>query len=135
MNKTLLRNKKGWHSFRSQFTGIVFMVPFIIGFVFLFAKPMIVSIIYSFSSMTINAGSVDLQWVGLENYVQLINDISFLKIVWAEAQSFLWKIPMILVFSMFVALLLKDKFPGRLLFRCIVFMPVIFSSDLIMGLL
>ena len=40
MNKTLLRNKKGWHSFRSQFTGIVFMVPFIIGFVFLFAKPM-----------------------------------------------------------------------------------------------
>lgn len=135
MNKTLLRNKKGWHQFRSQFTGIVFMVPFIIGFVFLFAKPMVVSIIYSFSSMTINAGSVDLQWVGLENYVQLINDISFLKIVWAEAQSFLWKIPMILVFSMFVALLLKDKFPGRLLFRCIVFMPVIFASDLIMGLL
>lgn len=120
---------------KEQCTGMVFVLPFIIGFIFLFAKPMITSLFYTFNSINIESSGLELQAVGLKNYNTLINDISFLKTVGNEVLRFVWDIPLTLVFSLFVALLLKDRFPGRLMFRCIVFLPVIFASDLIMNLL
>ena len=42
------------------------------------------------------------------------------------------EIPLILVFSYFVALLLKKPFPGKTIVKCIFFLTVILSSDMFM---
>ncbi len=120
---------------KKELAGIEFLIPFIIGFVFLFAKPMIVSLVYTFHHLAFSNDGMALEWVGMRNYIQLVNDVSFLKQIYSQLASFFWQIPLKIVFSMLVALLMKDKFPGRLFFRCVMFLPVIFASETVMGLL
>ena len=40
----------------------------------------------------------------------------------------LWQVPIIVFFALFVAVLLKQKFPGSVYFRVIFFIPVILAG-------
>lgn len=41
-------------------------------------------------------------------------------------------VPIILVFSLFIAIMLNQDFPGRMLFRVVFFLPIIFTSGYIL---
>ena len=117
-------------------TGWLFVLPFVIGVIWFFALPLLDSLRYTFNTVKVGAGGLELTPVGWANYIKaLTGDAAFLKGLISQCSSMLVKVLVIMFMSMFCALLLNDKFPGRLLFRTCLFLPVIFAADIIMEVL
>lgn len=112
-----------------------FLLPWLIGVVFVFAVPLFLSISFAFSKVTVDNGYV-LDFVGLKNFTDaLLVDEKFLQYFATTMGDLLYEVPIILVYSFLVAVLLKEKFPGVTVFKFIFFLPVILSSDLFFSLL
>lgn len=112
-----------------------FLLPWLIGVVFVFAIPMVLSISFAFSKVTVDNG-YSLQFIGFENFrYALFSDEKFLQYFATTIGDLLYEVPIILVYSFLVAVLLKEKFPGVTIFKFVFFLPVILSSDLFFGLL
>lgn len=113
---------------KDDIAGYLFVLPFLVGFVILFARPMAKSIVYSFSEISFGPEGMTLEPVGFENYsYALFSDADFFKKLLTSIGEILWNIPVIMFFSMFMAVLLNEKFVGRLFFRMLLFLPVIFA--------
>jgi ABC-type sugar transport system permease subunit len=112
--------------------GFSFTLPWLIGFVFLFAAPLIQSINFSFNKLQVAPGGYELQFIGLRNFTDaLFVDANYNRILTESVTEMLWNVPMILFFSLFSAALLNQKFRGRALARAIFFLPVILASGAI----
>lgn len=112
-----------------------FLLPWLIGVVFVFAIPMVLSVSFAFSTVTVDNG-YSLEFIGVENFrYALFGDEKFLQYFATTIGDLLYEVPIILVYSFLVAVLLKEKFPGVTGFKFIFFLPVILSSDLFFGLL
>jgi len=110
--------------------GLLFVLPFVIGFIWLFFLPLIDSLIYTFNLVKLGDDGLKLTYIGLENWrTALLGDATFFKGLIGQFSSALIEILVIIFVSMFLALLLNDEFPGRLFFRTVLFLPVIFMSD------
>ena len=121
-----LKARYGWY----------FILSWVIGVVLFFAVPVIQSIIYSFSDMAITENGTQTEWVGLGNYRYIINEhTDYLKWLSSSITSFLYSLPIIVLLSMVLALLLNQKFRGRLFFRALYFMPVIIAAGVVIKLL
>ena len=118
---------------RKSRAGWLFVLPFIIGFVIIYAPIVYDSILYSFTKINIvTGGGFRLTWVGLENYQEaLVVDATFVQTLTAGIQQLIFDIPAIVIFSLFMAVMLNEKMVGRAAFRAIFFIPVILSTGLI----
>ena len=69
------------------------------------------------------------EWAGLAKYDFVLNAdpnyTSYLKDTLVET---LWKTPLVLIFSLFIAVILNQEFRGRTLSRAIFFLPVIIAT-------
>ena len=116
--------------------GWFFISSWVVGVVLFFAIPAIQSIIYSFSQMTITEDGVQTVWVGLKNYNYIINEhTDYLNWLSKSVTNFVYSLPIIVLLSMVLALLLNQKFKGRLFFRALYFMPVIIASGVVIELI
>ena len=109
--------------------GYAFIAPFLIGFLFLIAIPIVQSVIFSFHDIQIVESGYTLVPKGLENYryILLVNTAFRAKMV--EAFQMTVRDTLIVVpFSFFAALILHKPFHGRTLARAIFFLPVVVSS-------
>ncbi|MCZ8515593.1 sugar ABC transporter permease [Paenibacillus filicis] len=113
-----------------QLEGSLFIAPWVFGFLAFIAFPLGYSFYMSFQRVKITASGIEYTPVGFQYYREILladggllyNDLlPFLK-------QALMMIPVIVVFSLLVAILLNQKFLGRGFFRVIFFLPVIFSS-------
>jgi len=111
--------------------GYFFTAPFAIGFFLLILFPMLKSFIYSFNTFEFD-GSVKLIFCGLENYRRaLMVDTEYRQLLLETVGNMALSVPVILVFSMIVAVFLNNNFHGRSAFQIIFFIPVIVSSGII----
>lgn len=111
--------------------GLLFTLPFILGFGAFLAYPFVQSIIFSLSKLTIVPTGYELDFVGFENYRHaLFVDPRFRQVFAETAVTMLTQIPVILIFSFFAANLLNQKFPGRALARVIFFLPVVMGAEI-----
>lgn len=132
-----MRNKKirGIDRLKARY-GYMFVLPWIIGFILFFALPLIQSFSYSFSNVILQDGGFSIDFLGLKNYKTIImEDPDYLKYLQGSVSSFLYSLPVILVLSLVMALILNQKFRGRLFFRSLFFFPVIIASGFVMELL
>ncbi len=114
-------------------TGLLFVLPFIIGFIWLFMKPLIESLRYTFHRVTVGPDGLLLDPIGFENWEYMFNaDAAFVKSLFTMASGMLVQILVIMFISIFLAVLLVDKFPGRLFFRTALFLPMIFGAAVLM---
>jgi len=123
---------------RQSLWGIVFVLPLIIGFIYFFFLPFIVTIVYCFSRVY-NAGAksttgehigIVTEWVGLDNFKFIFQQhATFRQTLVNSTLNTLFSFILILVFSLIIAVLLNSKFRGRAFVRAIFFMPVIFNSQ------
>ena len=107
--------------------------PFVIGFLFIYLPIIIDSISFSFCTMEIIGGGAKpvFVYVGFENYEKaLLENNEYVQILLKGLQNMVFDIPMILMFSLFMAVLLNQKMAGRAAFRAILFVPVIISTGL-----
>ena len=99
-------------------TGLLFVLPFIIGFIWLFMKPLLESLNYTFHRVTMGTDSLILTPIGFENWKYMATtDADFIKKLITMTSGMLVEILVIMFISIFLAVLLVDKFPGRLFFR------------------
>ncbi|NCU25254.1 sugar ABC transporter permease [Candidatus Nomurabacteria bacterium] len=121
---------------REQISGYLFILPWIMGFVFLFLRPMISSLIYSFSDVSIEEGFLRTQFTGFDKYLRaFMTDADTLPALTKSISDLLYQVPLIVMFSLFIALILNQKFKGRLFVRAVFFLPVIIASGVIIDIL
>ena len=119
----------------NQMIGLVFVLPFIIGFVLVFSKILYDGLHAAFSTAELGAAGMTYQFVGFENFHYALRvDPLFIQRAWTDLKSLLVTIPLNMIFSLFIAVVLNNKIWGRTFFRVIFFLPVIISTGLITAL-
>lgn len=138
MNKKTKRIK---YSTRRKWNAFTFTIPWIIGFIMFFAVPLFNTVIYSFSNVTVgDAGGMKLSYTGIANYVNLFgsevtsNHETLLRLFTDENVRIVTNTPIIVIFSLFLALLANLKFKGRGVVRVIFFLPIILGLDIVVHL-
>lgn len=128
--KRMSKPKTGRLTRNRELKGLFFVAPFLVGFVAFILFPMVQSVVYSFNDLQFD-GSVHLHFVGLENFRRaFLVDTDFRQLLVNSVTDMLVNVPIILVFSMLVAVFLNGKFPGQPVFQVIFFIPVILSAGI-----
>jgi len=130
MNESWERSK-GYLLFKWKEYGVgyLFVLPWMIGFAAFVAFPIGWSLYNSFHKIGITAEGFQYTWVGLDNYRRMLFENNAYPIMLVQYfMETIMIIPLILIFSFLVALLLNQKFPGRMLMRTVFFLPVIFAT-------
>jgi multiple sugar transport system permease protein len=106
-------------------TGWLFITPWLIGFVAFTLGPMLFSLYTSFTRYNIIRAP---EWIGLQNYQQIMNDRFF----WISLQNTFWmvavKTPIVIVLALSIAVLLNLDLPGTRAFRTIIYLPTVLSG-------
>ena len=130
-----IKRNRGITDLKSRY-GYLFTTHWIIGIVIFFALPLVQSIIYSFSKADVVAGGIKITFMGLDNYKQILfEDPNYEKWLKGSITSYLYSLPIIILLSMTLALILNQKFKGRLFFRALYFLPVIISTGAVINLI
>lgn len=121
---------------RRAMTGRLFVLPFYIGFALFFLKPAVESLTFAFSDVTIKRGGFDVVFSGLKNLRYIFQtDPDFTKNLVASLTSLLYTVPVVIIASLFFAIVLNAKFHGRTVVRAIFFLPVIIASGVVMEII
>ena len=129
------RRNQGITKLKSRY-GLLFVTPWLIGFVLFFAMPAIQSILYSFSDVQLTGEGLQIGLVGLKHYrYALLENPNYVTNMWSSVGTILYSLPFILLISLVLALILNQKFRGRLFFRALFFLPVIISTGIVLNLM
>lgn len=117
---------------REALFGLLFISPWLIGLAVFFAYPLLQSIQLSFVNV-LNMTDYQVEWAGISHYKEaLTGDTWYVKHYLTAMKTMAYQVPLINVFSIFIAILLNRKFPGRGAYRTIFFLPVILGAGFIM---
>lgn len=137
-----MKFKKLSYSTKRKINGFIFVLPFLIGFLLCFAIPLYNTLFYSFQSVSVNnTGGMKFDYVGIKNYIDLFqNELSttsqpMARLFTDQNLSILSNTPLIVVFSLFLALLANKKFKGRGVVRVIFFLPIILGLEVVTDML
>ena len=121
-NKSKLAKNKGLY-------GYIFIAPLLFGLIVLFGIPIMQSIVFSFCKITISANGFSPTFNGFSNYYKvLFEETTYREAVARSILNMLLNVPLITIFSFFVANILNQKFFGREVIRVIFFLPLVLSS-------
>lgn len=116
--------------------GYVFIAFWLIGFTIFFLLPFVTSVVYSFSSVKVEIGEVILKPVGFKNYTALfLENEEFMPAFTSTLTSVITQTPLIIIFSLFIAIILNQKFRGRLFARTVFFLPVVIAGGVVMDII
>lgn len=123
-----LAQKKAWW-------GVLFVTPLVLGLILLFILPLIQSFRFSLSNIRLVEGGFAVDYLGTVNYSSLFTtNPDFPRRLTESVTDMVVNVPIIIIFSLFAAVLLNQKFKGRALARAIFFLPVILASAAIANL-
>ena len=114
--------------------GYLFILPWLIGFLAFYVRSLFMTVQFSLSKLSMDMvnGGYQLEWVGLDNYLYAFTvHGSFKQILTTSVADMLIDVPLIIFFSLFMALMLNKEFKGRTIVRAIFFLPVILNADAI----
>lgn len=130
-----IKKAKGMESLRRRY-GYSFVLHWVIGLIVFFFVPVIYSICYAFSDITVTDAGFVLDFVGFKNFSEsLFKNPTYLDQIRDSIGSMFYSLPMIVALSLILAVLLNQKYRGRTIMRIIFFLPVIIESSVILRLL
>ena len=109
--------------------GWLFVLPFVIGFALIYLPIVVDSIYYTFCNMQNGNVAQFAKGDMFVNYKTVFTGSDFVENLIKGLSDMLFDIPMILMFSLFMAVLLNQKMVGRAAFRAIFFIPVILCAN------
>ena len=116
--------------------GYLFIAPWIVGVSIFFLYAMVQSLRFSFSRVELSNGVIlhPLENGIFENFVKVFTtDVNFPGILANFGVGLVLQLPVIIAFSLIIALLLNSKIRCRSLFRMIFFLPVIIATGPVMS--
>ena len=133
----MMKKKKvsSYERIRARY-GYMFISLWLVGFVIFFLLPFVTSVIYSFNSVKVEIGEVKLTPIGFDNYIGLfLENEEFLPAFTSTLGSVVTQTPLIIIFSLFIAIILNQKFRGRTLARMVFFLPVVIAGGVVMDII
>jgi len=119
---------------KKAIVGMIFIMPFVIGFFVFIAYGLVTTIRMSFSDVVLAGATsgVELIWNNFDNYIQAFTvHPTFPEVFGTSILNIVIDVPLIIFFSLFMALLINQKFRGRTIVRAIFFLPVILGAPAI----
>jgi ABC-type sugar transport system permease subunit len=120
---------------RNALNGYIFISIWVVGLLIFFLIPLFRNFALSVTNAqlsTVRDGSY--RYIGLQNYIEAFSvDIEFLPYLLDTMQSLIIDVPVILAFSLAVALLAVQPMRGNTVFRAIFFLPVVIGSAVVVG--
>jgi multiple sugar transport system permease protein len=100
--------------------GLLFISPWIVGFVAFMVYPILFSLYLSFSQYSGFSSPV---WIGLDNYTQLLSDDVFWKSLYNTIYYMVLAVPFGIVVSMIMAIAMNQNLREVSIYRAILYMP------------
>ena len=130
-----LKKNTSMESLKQRY-GYSFVFHWVIGLVVFFFGPVLYSIRYAFSDITVTASGFKLDFVGIRNFKEsLFENPTYLDQIRDSIGAMFYTLPMVLALSLILAVLLNQKFCGRTVMRIFFFLPVIIESSVILRLM
>jgi multiple sugar transport system permease protein len=107
---------------RGLVTGLLFIMPWMIGFLAFRIVPFVMSLYYSFTFYPILESP---KWIGLANFRNMFEDTRFLSALYNTAYYALFAVPLAAIVGIGLAMLLNMKVRGLSAFRTIFYLPSI----------
>ena len=126
--------KKGVWSLqrRKSLCGYVFVLPFLIGLISIFAPMLFKTIQFSFSEIQMGENGYSTVSAGWKYYQQILFvDPQYVRQLLDSLSGLLTDTAVILIYALFMATLLSRDIRGRGVFRAIRFLPVIIATGII----
>lgn len=117
---------------RNRYVGLLYITPWILGFLIFQLYPFIASFAYSFTSYNLLKAS---SFVGISNYVKMFSDPMFIQSLAVTFQYVIMAVPAKLGFALIIALILNMKIRGIGIFRTVYYLPSIFGGSVAVALL
>jgi ABC-type sugar transport system permease subunit len=112
--------------------GILFIMPWLIGFIAFYVRSLILTVQFSMSEISLADKGYQTTFVGLKNYMYIFTEHgTFNQTLVNSMGEVVIDVPLIIFFSLLMAMILNTKFKGRTLVRAIFFLPVIMNSEAI----
>jgi multiple sugar transport system permease protein len=109
---------------REAFWGLIFVGPWVVGFLLFTVGPLIASLVLSLTNFNLVRPD-DIQFVGLANYAQLAGDPLVIQGLVVTVKFALIAIPITMAASLGTALLVNSpRLFGRNIFRTLFYMPI-----------
>ncbi|CAM3127811.1 sugar ABC transporter permease [Paenibacillus taichungensis] len=122
------------YQFKRYGVGLLFMLPWMIGFSVFVAIPIGWSMFMSLHKVAVVPGGFKYDWIGIQNYRDaFLKDNVFPIEMITYFQQMLLMVPIIVIFALLISLLLNQKFPGRFIYRALFFLPVIFATGQVLS--
>ena len=110
---------------RETIVSYCFLAPVLVFFIMFVLAPMIMGLVTSFFNYTMT----DFTFVGIDNYVRMFTDEIFLRSLKNTLIIVIGSVPVVVIFSLFVASQTYEKNVfTRSFFRCVFFLPVVTGS-------
>lgn len=128
-----MRHRKGADKRRAARDGLMFVSPLIIGTLCFFVFPIVFSLFISFGKYTIVKTGFEYEYMGFQNYLNaFVQDTAFTAIFKSVVNDSLINTPLIVIFSLIIAILLNKKFKGRGFYRTMFFLPFLLGTGYVM---
>lgn len=108
----------------------LFMAPALLGLALFILLPFILAIALSFTNVRLGS-PLPVEWVGWREYTRLAGDAMFLRALFNNLLFALVVVPVQTLLALGLALWLNRPLRGRVVFRTLFFMPVVFPLSLI----
>lgn len=105
---------------RQAIAGVLFALPWIVGFSVFLAWPLLQSLYYSFCDYSVLTPAV---FIGFENYATLLRDDLFYKALYNTFYFAVFSIPLSTIMAIALAMLLNAKVKGQAFYRTFFFLP------------
>ncbi len=106
---------------REALWGLLFVSPWVFGFVIFSAGPMIASLYLSFTEYNVVQPPM---WIGWENYERLFtSDRLYIKSLWVTLEYSLVRVPLVIVVGLTFAMLINARLRFMSVFRVSLYLP------------
>jgi oligogalacturonide transport system permease protein len=117
---------------RLKWSGLIYISPWILGFLVFQLYPFVASLFYSFTDLSLLKSP---NFVGLQNYTRLPKDALFIQSLKVTFIYVLVAVPAKIAFSLLVAMLLNLKLKGINGFRTLYYLPSIMGGSVAISIL
>lgn len=124
------KRKLNLHS--ANTAGVIFSLPFIIGFLVFMLIPVLLSLYYSFCNYDILSEPI---FVGMKNYLKILHDKVFWKTLKVTAMYAVISVPLKLAFALAVAMLFLKSTKASGIYRAIYYLPSILGGSVAVAVL
>lgn len=131
-----LRRRPLSYETKKRYYAYGFIALWLVGLVFYFFRPLIAMLRYTVSDIEFTETGYRLVNVGFREFDRALRtDNKFVQQLVGSIGTMLYQVPIILFFSLAVALLLNRPFRGRTAARAVFFIPVIVTSGAVLSVL